>query len=73
MYEMAKLPERIKTSDKLRVQLFTPTDVLSDYYQADTALDPKIEWPLIADYDTSLVVATHECMTIPTAQHSESR
>ncbi len=35
-------------------------------------LDPKIEWPLIADYDIELVV-TRECMTIPTAQHKESR
>ncbi len=50
------MPETIKIRDKLRVQLFTPTGRLSDYYQAGhTASDPKIEWPLIADYDIELV------------------
>ncbi len=52
-----KIARTIKIRDKLRVQLFTPTDVFIRLLPSDTASDPKIEWPLIADHDIELVAA----------------
>ena len=54
--EMAKIARTIKIRDKLRVQLFTPTGrVYQTITKLTQPLDPKIEWPLIADYDIELV------------------
>ncbi len=53
--EMARIARTIKIRSWP-----TPTGRLLDYYRFDTASDPKIEWPLIADYDIELVAATRE-------------
>ncbi len=51
--EMAKIARTIKIRDKLRA-IHANRTCLSDYYQADTALDPALEWLPIADYDIEL-------------------
>ena len=58
--EMSKIARVIKIRDNLRVQLFTPAGrIYQTVAKLTEPLDPKIEWPQIADYNIRLVAGDH--------------
>ncbi len=60
--EMAKLPEPRFVTSWVSAAIHANRTCLQTGYRADTASDPKIEWPLIADYDIELVAGFNgEC------------